>query len=156
MWVSISAVIYERIDQVMLKSMINDYSVGIYSASVKISGLFTSLSPVFAYSFFPALINSKKESNEKLEKRLVYLYSFTFWFTLFLSTIVWRFSKEIVIIIYGNKFVDSYGAAIASLISFGFAAYIYNIFFKKTRLNFKLQTVGALLPFYYLFKNLRR
>jgi O-antigen/teichoic acid export membrane protein len=213
MWVSISAVIYERIDQIMLKSMINDYSVGIYSASVKISGLFTSLSPIFAYSFFPALINSKKESNEKFEKRLVYLYSFTFWFTLFLSTIVWKFSKEIVIIIYGNKFVDSHGvlsiyiftiifaymggissrfyiienlqnlfavnltisaiiniflnlllipkfglngAAIASLISFGFSAYISNIFFKKTRLNFKLQTVGALLPFYYLFKNLKR
>jgi O-antigen/teichoic acid export membrane protein len=211
--VAISVVIYERIDQVMLKNMINDYSVGIYSAAVKITGVFTSLSPIFAYSFFPALVNSKKESNEKFEKRLVYLYSFTFWFTLLLSVIVCKFSREIVIIIYGNKFIETHeilsiyiytiifayiggissrfyiienvqnlflinltlfaiiniflnlllipkfesnGAAIASLISFGLAAYISDIFFKKTRLNFKLKIAGVLLPFYYLFRNLRR
>jgi len=208
-WVAISVVIYERIDQVMLKNMINDYSVGIYSAAVKITGVFTSLSPIFAYSFFPALVNSKKESNKKFEKRLIYLYSFAFWFTLLSSLIVWKFSKEIVIIIYGNKFIETHvvlsiyiftiifaymggissrfyiienvqnlfavnltisaimniflnlllipkfglnGAAIASLISFGFSSYISNIFFKKTRINFKLQTIGIIYPFYYIFK----
>ena len=205
--VGMSVVIYERIDQIMLKHMLNDYSVGIYSAAVKVSNVFTFLSPIFAYSFFPALINSRKDSDEKFEKRLIYLYSFVFWFALFLAIVLSKFSVEIINIIYGIKFLESHsvlsiyiftiifaymggissrfyiieniqnlfainlfiaasiniflnflfipklgmkGAAISSLISFAFSSFFSNIFFRKSRKNFRIQFMAIIFPFYFL------
>jgi len=105
--VLISATLYERIDQIMIKEMLSSYSVGIYSAAVKISGVSVIASPIFAYSFFPALVNARKRSYEEFHKRLIFLYSFVFWFSLVISFLVCYFSADIINLLYGDKFKNS-------------------------------------------------
>ena len=54
--------IYTRIDQIMLGDMIGDSSVGIYAAAVKISEGWMFIPVVIATSFFPAMLNARKNS----------------------------------------------------------------------------------------------
>lgn len=106
--VLISSNIYSKVDQLMIKNMMDNYSVGVYSAAVKISDVLVTASPIFAYSFFPALINAKKNSNEEYYKRLIILYSFVFWFSFIIAIFISLFSSQIITLLYGNKYRDSH------------------------------------------------
>ncbi len=54
--------IYMRIDQVMIQNMLGSEATGIYSAAVRISEAWYFIPMVITSSLFPAIINSKKHS----------------------------------------------------------------------------------------------
>ena len=58
----IAAVIYLKVDQVMLGMMIDDRAVGIYAAAARLSEVWYFFPAAIVVSFFPQLIN-KKESD---------------------------------------------------------------------------------------------
>jgi len=65
--------IYTRIDQIMLGDMIGDESVGIYAAAVKISEGWMFIPVVIATSFFPAMLNARKNDYTLYLKRTQHL-----------------------------------------------------------------------------------
>ncbi len=71
---SISVAIYMKIDQVMLKNMVNANAVGNYAVAVRVSELWYFIPMTIASSVFPSIISSKKDSIEKYHRRLQYLY----------------------------------------------------------------------------------
>ena len=70
----ISVAIYMKIDQVMLKSMVNANAVGNYSVAVTVSQLWYFIPLTITSSVFPSIIQSKKDNVEKYYRRLQYLY----------------------------------------------------------------------------------
>ena len=56
----IAAVIYLKVDQVMLGLMIDDQAVGIYAAAAKLSEVWYFFPAAIVVSFFPQLINKKQ------------------------------------------------------------------------------------------------
>ena len=52
--------IYMKIDQVMIKEMLDSEAVGQYAAAVKLSEAWYFIPMVIASSLFPAIINAKK------------------------------------------------------------------------------------------------
>ncbi|ENM3912220.1 flippase, partial [Vibrio cholerae] len=56
---SIVVMIYMRIDQIMIKQMLGEYEVGIYSAAVRLSEAWYFLPTLITASLFPAILNAK-------------------------------------------------------------------------------------------------
>ena len=72
---SIVVSIYMRIDQVMIKEMMDNVAVGQYAAAVRLSEAWYFIPMVVASSFFPAIINAKKQSEEIYSARMQRLYN---------------------------------------------------------------------------------
>ena len=67
--------VYTRIDQVMLKSMLDESAVGIYSVAVRISESTVIVPGVVVASFFPAVVAAKKKTKEEYDKAVLLFFS---------------------------------------------------------------------------------
>jgi len=103
----ISVTVYMRIDQVMIKYMLTEKDVGLYSVSVKLSELWYFIPSILVSSLAPALINAKKVSNELYYQRLSRFYSLMWWLAISVGVIINIFSKLIIKILYGEDFIES-------------------------------------------------
>ena len=101
--------IYMKVDQVMLGSIINDVSVvGIYSAAVRISEIWTFVPLAVITSFKPIIFESKKENREKYINNLKKLYNIisSICFVFFIGIVV--FGKIGILILYGKAYLEAY------------------------------------------------
>ena len=71
--------VYMRIDQVMIKEMLDNEAVGQYAAAVKLSEAWYFIPMVIAQSLFPAIINAKKRSEKLYYARLQKFYELMDW-----------------------------------------------------------------------------
>ena len=96
--------IYMRIDQVMIKLILDEYEVGIYSAAVRLAEVFYFIPMLITSSVFPAILAAKKESEELYHQRLLQLYTFMIWFSIFIAITMTFLSEWIVVLLYGHEF----------------------------------------------------
>ena len=96
--------IQARIDQVMIKEMINTTEVGYYSAAIKLIEAFGFIPVMLKISLYPAILNSKIVSNEFYQDRLLNFYRLNFMLFLAVSIPLYFFSEEIVVLLFGNKY----------------------------------------------------
>ncbi|PIR95906.1 MAG: flippase [Candidatus Doudnabacteria bacterium CG10_big_fil_rev_8_21_14_0_10_42_18] len=101
--------VYSRIDQVMLKSMLDQSAVGLYDVGVRLSEVWYVFPTIIIGSLAPALINAKKIGQEMYFKRLAKLYSFAIYFALIFILPLALFSKFIVNLLYGGAFIAAAG-----------------------------------------------
>jgi O-antigen/teichoic acid export membrane protein len=109
--------VYMRIDQVMIKMMLDDKAVGNYAAAVKLSEAWYFIPFIIADSLFPALTKAKKKSYDAYLKKLYLLYSTSvlvgYLFAIFISI----FSPNIIILLFGYEYVSS--TAALAILSWG-------------------------------------
>jgi len=96
--------IYMKIDQVMIKEMIDSEAVGQYAAAVRISELWYFIPMVIASSLFPAIINAKKVSEELYYARLQKLYDLMVWMAIAIALPVTFLSDWVVNLLYGAQY----------------------------------------------------
>ena len=96
--------IYMRIDQVMIKEMMNSEAVGQYAAAVRISELWYFIPMVIASSLFPAIINAKKVSEELYYARLQKLYDLMVWMAIAIALPMTFLSDWVVNLLYGAQY----------------------------------------------------
>ncbi len=60
MFASLMIVVYMKIDQIMLKNMLDATQVGIYAVAVRLSEVWYFIPVLITQSIFPAVINAKK------------------------------------------------------------------------------------------------
>lgn len=94
--------IYMRIDQVMIKEMMDSEAVGQYAAAVRVSELWYFIPVVISSSLFPAIINAKAQSEELYYARLQKLYDLMVWMALAIAIPMTFLSNWIVNLLYGN------------------------------------------------------
>jgi len=104
---SIAISIYMRIDQVMIKNMLGDREVGLYSAAMRLVEVWYFIPMIITQSVFPAIVNAKKISEELYYKRLQQLFSFLVMINVLIIILIAIFSKKIVHILYGDKFIEA-------------------------------------------------
>ncbi|OGU74906.1 MAG: hypothetical protein A2V93_04345 [Ignavibacteria bacterium RBG_16_34_14] len=109
----IAIMIYMRIDQIMLKEMLGDTSVGIYSAAVRLAEVWYFIPIAIVNSVFPILIETKKVSEAQYYRRLSKLYSGLTWMAIIVAIIISLGANYIVNFLYGNDY--SGAGAILSL-----------------------------------------
>ncbi|MEI6396961.1 MAG: flippase [Candidatus Taylorbacteria bacterium] len=101
------AVIYSKIDQILIKHMIDTYSVGLYDSAIRIAEVWYFIPNLIMMSLFPAIINAKNTSRELYEKRLKKVSLFLIGLACFISIITTFFAPYIINIIYGSAFAGS-------------------------------------------------
>lgn len=99
--------VYARIDQVMIKNMVDASSVGLYDSAVRISEVWYFIPHILTVALFPAIINAKKVSDDLYHKRIrrffLLIMSISFMTALF-TTI---FSKNLILTIFGYSFIGA-------------------------------------------------
>jgi O-antigen/teichoic acid export membrane protein len=101
---SIVVSIYMKIDQVMIKEMINAEAAGQYAAAVKLSEAWYFIPMVIASSLFPAIINAKKQSEEFYYARLQKLYDLMVWLAIAIALPMTFLSDWLVELLYGGQY----------------------------------------------------
>jgi O-antigen/teichoic acid export membrane protein len=96
--------VYMKIDQVMIKEIMNSEAVGQYAAAVRLSEAWYFIPMVIASSLFPAIINAKKQSEELYYARLQKLYNLMVWIAIAIALPMTFLSDWVANLLYGNQY----------------------------------------------------
>jgi len=195
-----------KIDQVMIKEIMDERAVGLYSVAVKLSGIWLFVTVAITQSVFPALVETRRKDRQFFIERLQLLYNLLIKISIVVSILYVIFAEYFVVLLFGDEYVESVqivviyiwsivfvflsngswgfylnenlekfssirlivgavinivlniyfikiygllGAAYATIISYSISGYLINFIFKKTRINFYLQT-KAFINFFNL------
>ena len=114
--VALTAYIYTRTDQVMIKHMLGNKAVGHYAAAIRVSELFFFIPGIIASSLFPKILSLKEVNTPQYLRLLEGLYRGVVWFSIIIALFLSFFSNEIVNALYGREFMES--AEILRVLSF--------------------------------------
>lgn len=99
--------IYMRIDQIMIKEMLGEYEIGIYSAAVRLSESIYFIPVLITASLFPAILNSKKHSEELYKQRLQRLYAVMVWMAIAIALPMTMLGDWLVLLLFGQSYQES-------------------------------------------------
>ena len=196
--------VYMRIDQVMLRVMLNPTDVGYYSAAVRIAESWLFFAVAITTSLFPAILETRKTGVHQYMLRLQQFYNLMLWLSLAVAFVIWMLADKIVHILLGDAFapagpvlgtyawsgvcvflvtassrwyiIEGYetaimlrasfgavfnvflnlvlipahgimGAAIATLVSYAFMAFLYDLVDRRGHPSFRLKCKSLLVPF---------
>ncbi len=104
---NIGAMLYLKIDQLMVVDMLGETAGGHYAAAVKITELFYFIPAIIISSAYPIIIESKKKSKkeylEKLKLTNMILFTLAIIFSFFVAT----FSDQIIYFTFGSEYLAS-------------------------------------------------
>ena len=104
---SIFAVIYLKIDQVMLKWIVGTEEVGVYAIAASLSEVWYFIPVAIVSSFFPKLIKLKKNNPILFNKRLQQIFDLLFIIAFGVAIIVTLISKPLIIIMFGEVYQNA-------------------------------------------------
>lgn len=99
--------LYMRIDQVMIKEMLDVNAVGQFAAAVRISEAWYFVPMAICNSLFPAMINARKIDTKIYYYRLQKIYSLMIWTAIPVALFVTFMSQFIINTLYGEAYLNS-------------------------------------------------
>ena len=96
--------IYMRIDQIMIKEMLGQKEVGLFSAAVRLSEVWYFIPLIITNSLFPAIVSAKKAGEAVYYARLQKLYSFMAWMAVAIALPMTFLSDRLVTLLYGEAY----------------------------------------------------
>jgi O-antigen/teichoic acid export membrane protein len=143
---SIFAVVYLKVDQVMLKWFEGSSSVGIYAVAAQLSEAWYFVPAAIVTSFFPKLIKLRAQSRQDFDKRFQQLLDLLFVLALAMALVMTLASEYIILLFFGEHYLESAGVLVihvwAALFIFMRAAFSKWILIENF-LVFSLLTQGA-------------
>jgi O-antigen/teichoic acid export membrane protein len=106
------AILYSKVDQVMLKHMLDSYTVGLYSAALAIAGLWGMIPSAFIQSVSPVLYKNAEDNHEMFIKRLRQSYAGIWFLNICWSLAISIFSYWVIYLLYGADYLGARGALI--------------------------------------------
>lgn len=101
---SVMISLYMRIDQVMIKEMLDTNAVGQYAAAVRLSEAWYFIPMAVCSSLFPAIVNAKQVSQELYFQRLRQLYTIMIWSAIMIAIPVTLLSPLFISLLYGEAY----------------------------------------------------
>jgi O-antigen/teichoic acid export membrane protein len=142
--------IYMRIDQVMIKNMMDEEAVGYYAAAVRLCEAWYFIPVTLCNAIFPAIVNAKNVGLDFYNNRMQKLYDLLTWLAIGIAIPVTIFSSLIIQILFGNEFASA--APVLTIyiwagvsVFLGVASSQYLINENLTMLSFFRTTVGMVL-----------
>lgn len=96
--------VYMRIDQVMIKEMLDSEAVGNYAAAVRLSEAWYFVPAAVSSSLFPAIINAKKVSEDLYCARLQKLYSLMVWVAIAIAVPTTFAAEPVIRFLFGGEY----------------------------------------------------
>lgn len=111
---AVAALIYMRIDQVMIRNMLGLREVGIYSAAAKIYESWIVLPYIISVSLLPAIVKLKQGSVLNYQRRLAQLFRLVIWMSALAAIVVSIISEPLMVIAFGEAYRES--ASVVSIV----------------------------------------
>ncbi len=106
------AILYSKIDQIMLGDMLDKASVGLYSAALTIAGLWGMIPSAFIQSVSPILYKNAQTDHGMFLKRLKQSYAGIWFLNVCWSLVISLFSYWVVLLLYGAEYMGARKALI--------------------------------------------
>ena len=103
----IAIIIYMRVDQIMLGSMLSDKEVGVYSAALRISEVWYILPMVITSSLFPGIVILKEKDSKLYMNRVQSLLCVMCLLSFIAVVFVTCFGGYIINILFGAEYIES-------------------------------------------------
>lgn len=100
-------VVYSRVDQVIIKNLLDTSAVGKYDSAVRIAELWTILPYLLITALYPAIINAKKVSVQLYAKRFLYLGLLLFVIAVAVASVITLIAPIIIKVLYGSEFIEA-------------------------------------------------
>lgn len=102
---SSAIIIYQKIDQVMIKNMIDDDSVGYFATAASFLALVMFLPNILAQTITPLLVKAKKENESMYLEKRQFFTNIMVWGTLIASMVISLLSYWIIKLTYGETYI---------------------------------------------------
>ena len=142
--------VYMRVDQIMIKNMIDEEAVGYYSAAVRLCEAWYFIPVTLCNSIFPAIVNAKNVSTEFYNNRMQKLYDLLTWLAIGIAVPITIFSSQIIQLLFGNEFSSAapvltiyIWAGVAVFLGVASSQYLINE--NLTKLSFFRTLIGMIL-----------
>ncbi|WP_414575715.1 flippase [Anabaena sp. CCY 9402-a] len=104
---SFGAVIYLKIDQIMLAQMTTVASVGIYSVAVRLSEVWYFIPTAIVASLFPSLVKIREQEREIYYTKLQKIYDLLVYTALVLAIPITFLGTPVIKLLYGNAYEEA-------------------------------------------------
>jgi polysaccharide transporter, PST family len=146
---AITAVLYLRMDVVMLGEMHSEAAVGIYGAATRISEAWYFIPMALVASLQPSIMQAKKHSEELFQTRLRNVYNLMSALSISVATVVTLFADQLVRLLFGQSY-EAAGAVLvvhvwaAVAVSLGVASSQYLIAENLQKISMYRTTIGLM------------
>jgi O-antigen/teichoic acid export membrane protein len=106
------AILYSRIDQIMLGEMLDSTSVGLYGAALDIAGYWGMIPSAFIQSISPILYKNAAEDHGIFRKRLRQSYAGIWFLNVCWSVGISVFSRWVIRLLYGAEYLGAKNALV--------------------------------------------
>ena len=141
--------VYMRLDQIMIKEILGEYEVGIYSAAVRLSEAFYFIPMLISISLFPAILNAKNQSAELYRQRLQRLYTFMVWMAIAIALLMTFLNEWLIHLLFGKAYQEAgqvlmihTWAAVFVFLGVAFGKYL--LAENLTKIDFQRTLLGAI------------
>jgi len=141
--------IYMRIDQVMIKQMVDLGAVGNYAVAVRLSETWYFIPIAITSSVFPAIVNAKKIGEKLYYARLQKLYDLMTWLGISIALPITFLANDIIRLLFGIQYQDAAGVLriyiwAGIFVFLGVASSQYLIAENYTRVSFFVTFMGMI------------
>lgn len=119
---AVAIILYMRIDQIMIKNMLDSEQLGLYAAMTRIYEGWIMIPVILSVSLLPAIVKSKSLSQTEYEKRMTLLFSLVFWISIAAAGITALFSEVIIKLTFGLEYMPASSVFVIIMWSASFAA----------------------------------
>lgn len=118
--------VYMKIDQVMIKEMLDAEAVGRYAVAVRLSEVWYFFPTIILKSLFPAIISMRENNEEIYNIRLQQLHDMLSFVAFPIALVIFFFSEEMIAFLFGEQFQGA-GAILAVHIWAGLLVFPGNV-----------------------------
>lgn len=98
------AMVYFKIDQIMLRWLIDAKEVGVYSVAVTFSETWYFIPSIIALSVYPTLLQQKKTNGQQYKKNLQKTMDILFFIAFSVALVVTFFGPKVILFLYGDPY----------------------------------------------------
>lgn len=101
---TVAVTLYMKVDQIMIRSMLDTEAVGQYAASVRLSEAWYFIPVAITQSVFPTIISSRLADTNTYRSKLQSLFNLMAWLSIIVAIPVSLLSESIVDLLFGSAF----------------------------------------------------
>ncbi len=116
MLVATAVFLYTKIDQIMIRHIVDSVAVGHYAAAIRVIELFYFIPLLVTQSVFPKLVEMKQKSEEDYFRFLENIYKLLVGIAIPIALMIFIFSDIIVFLLYGDEYAQA--VSILNVLSF--------------------------------------
>ncbi len=97
-------IIFGQSDIILLRTINNNYAVGLYSSAVRLTNPFIIFASAITSTFFPIIVK-KKEDRQNIDANISFIVSLLIMLSFIIFIFLFFHSQEIILLVFGSKFL---------------------------------------------------